>query len=111
LSVQDAASAADYVPLLVEEIKNSPAYPAIRKLFEDELGFFDENWIVKYSGVGSKTSDTVQLVINFKPFLLQQTYEAYYYGDIQKASLLKVDEKVFNQGASFEEWQKVENFD
>lgn len=52
----------------------------------------------------------MKLIINFKPFLLQQHYEAFYYGDVEKASLLKVDEKVFNAGNSFEKWQEIEDF-
>ena len=52
----------------------------------------------------------MKLIINFKPFLLQQHYEAYYYGDVEKASLLKIDETVFNAGNSFEKWQEIENF-
>ena len=95
---------------MLDELKKHPAYPSIVKLFTEEYGFFDDNWFVKYAGVGSKTSDKLQLVINFKPFLLKQSYEFYYYGDAQKASLLKIDEKVFNQGTSYENWQQIDNF-
>ena len=70
---------------------NHPAFPQVKKLFEEELGFLDNDWIVKYKGVAGKSGDSLRVVINFKPFLLKQEYEVYYYGDSQKASLLKVD--------------------
>ena len=100
----------EYVEYLVKELMDHPAFPQIKKLFEEELGFFDENWIVKYAGIGGKAGNALKLIINFKPFLLQQHYEAYYYGDAEKASLLKVDEKIFNSGNSYEKWQEIENF-
>ena len=99
-----------YVEYLVSELKDHPAFPQIKKLFEEELGFMDDNWIVKYAGVGGKKGNVMKLKLHFKPFLLEQHYEAYYYGDVEKASLLKVDEKVFNQGNSFEKWQEIEDF-
>ena len=89
---------------------NHPVFPKLKELFEQELGFFDENWIVKFAGVGGKKGNAMKVILNFKPFLLQQHYEAYYYGDVEKASLLKVDEKVFNAGNSYEKWQEIENF-
>lgn len=111
LDVAKSGDSKQYVEYLVEELKNHPAFPQIKKLLEDELGAFDDNWIVRYAGVGGKVGDALKLVINFKPFLLQQHYEAYYYGDAQKASLLKVDEVVFNEGASYEKWQEIKEFD
>ena len=95
---------------MVKELQDHPAWPQIKKLFEEELGFLDEDWIVKYAGIGGRKGNAMKLIINFKPFLLQQHYEAYYYGDVEKASLLKVDEKVFNPGNSYEKWQEIKNF-
>jgi hypothetical protein len=72
----------------------------------------DRDWIVKFRGKISKNeeSNTFKIVVNFKPFLLQQSYEAYYFGSIEKAALLKVDERVFTEGRSYENWQSIGNF-
>lgn len=79
---------------------------------EKEFGKFDKNWIIKVQGVVAKdpTSSTFKIFVNFQPFLLQCTYEAYYYGSIEKAALLKLDERVFSEGRSFENWQNIDEF-
>lgn len=74
LDVTKTNDTAGYVDLLIDELKKHPAYPSIVKLFTEEYGFFDDNWLIKYAGAGGKTSDKLQLAINFKPFLLKHSY-------------------------------------
>lgn len=100
----------DYVNFLASEYEKHPAFEKVNELLQKELGGFDTNWIVKFKGAKIEQGENIQLTIRFKPFLLEQHYEAYYYGNIEKASLLKVDEKVFNDGTSYENWQNIENF-
>lgn len=53
----------------------------------------------------------MRVTINFQPFLVKLDYEAHYYGSVEKAALLKIDEAVFNgNGRSFEDWQEIKNF-
>ena len=61
--------------------------------------------MIKFSGAVGKSDSAIKMVINFKPFLLKKHYEAYYYGDIQKAALLKVDEQVFSSSHAYDHWQ------
>jgi hypothetical protein len=98
--------------ILAEEFFKHPAYPAIYKLLEQEFGTFNKDWIIKVQGIVAKdsASDSFKIFLNFQPFLLKRTYEAYYYGSIEKAALLKVDESVFSNGKSFENWQSIEDF-
>lgn len=102
-----------YLNILAEEFFKHPAYPAIYKLLEQEFGAFNKDWIIKVQGIVAKdsASDSFKIFLNFQPFLLKRTYEAYYYGSIEKAALLKVDERVFSEGRSFENWQNIEHFD
>jgi hypothetical protein len=108
----EAGNAEGYLNILSEEFIKHPAFPTISKLLEQEFGKFDKDWIIKVQGVVAKDpkSNTFKIFLNFKPFLLQCTYEAYYYGSIDKAALLKVDENVFNEGKSFENWQNIQEF-
>lgn len=95
-SVGDS-NATGYLNVLVEEFLKHPAYPAIYKLLEQEFGTFNKDWIIRVQGMIAKDaeSDSFKIFLNFQPFLLKRTYEAYYYGSIEKAALLKVDERVF----------------
>ena len=97
--------------MTLEEFKKNPAYSKIVEALNKELGRFDDKWIVNFEVAIINQTDCYKVVINFQPFLLKQTYEAYYYGNVQKAALLKVDERTFNgNGKSFSDWQSIENF-
>ncbi len=111
-SVGSTENATQYLKYYVDEIEKHPAYPALVKLLEKELGLFKKDWIIKFEGsiIKDKEANTFKILIHFKPFLLKQTYEAYYYGSIEKAALLKVDESVFTEGRSYENWQNIEEF-
>ena len=100
----------DYANFIVSEFEKHPAFVKVNELLQKELGDFDVNWIVKFKGAQVQNGQNIKLSVHFKPFMLEQHYEAYYYGDIEKASLLKVDEKVFNDGTSYENWKEIENF-
>lgn len=77
----------------------------------DELGKFDDSWIINFQLAVINQTNSYKIVINFQPFLLKQSYEAYYYGSVQKAALLKIDQQSFNgNGKSFSDWQKIEDF-
>lgn len=98
--------------MTLEEFKKNPAYPKIVEALNKELGRFDDKWIVNFEVAIINQTDCYKVVINFQPFLLKQTYEAYYYGNVQKAALLKVDEVTFNgNNKSFSDWQSIEKFD
>ncbi len=107
-----ATTVSEYKSLSLEDFKKSPAYPKIVEALTKELGRFDENWVINFQVAVINQTDCYKIVINFQPFLLKQSYEAYYYGSVQKAALLKVDEVTFNgNGKSFSDWQSIEKFD
>lgn len=92
-SVGETENPEDYINYYVGQIYDHPAWPTIEKLLVKELGFVDKDWIINFKGsiVKDKESNSFKIMINFKPFLVKQTYEAYYYGSIEKAALLKID--------------------
>lgn len=102
---------AEYKNFDLDGFKKTPEYPHVVAQLTRELGAFDEKWILSVSISVSDGVNYIKVTINFQPFLLKQNYEAQYYGSVQKAALLKIDEEVFNPtGKSFENWQEIKDF-
>ncbi len=97
--------------MTLADIKNSPAYEAIVKELTKEIGKFNASWIVHFSATIINENDCFKIVLHIIPTLVVVTYEATYFGSIQKASLLKLDEQIFNgAGADYTKWQEVKDF-
>lgn len=103
--------ASEYKNFDLEAFKKDPHYPAVVSQLTQSLGKFDEKWILNVSVSVSNGCNYIKVTINFEPFLLKQSYEAQYYGSVEKAALLKIDETVFNgNGLSYENWQEIKSF-
>jgi hypothetical protein len=82
--------------------KRTAAYPVVVGQLTQSIGSFDEKWILNVSISISNGVNYIKVTVNFQPFLLKQNYEAQYYGSVEKAALLKIDETAFNgDGKSF----------
>jgi hypothetical protein len=93
---------AQYKSFNLDSFKKAPEYPVVVAQLTQSLGSFDEKWILNVSISVSAGVNYIRVTINFQPFLVKQDYEAQYYGSVEKAALLKIDEQVFNPtGQSF----------
>lgn len=102
---------AAYKAFDIASFKKTAEYPAVVAQLTQELGSFDEKWILNVSISITAGVSYIKVTINFQPFLLKQDYEAQYYGSVKKAALLKIDEEVFNPtGQSFQNWQEIKDF-
>jgi hypothetical protein len=102
---------AQYKDFDLEAFKKTPEYSAVVVQLTQSLGRFDEKWILNVSVSVSAGINYIRVTVNFQPFLLKQEYEAQYYGSVEKAALLKIDERVFNpNGRSYQDWQEIKEF-
>jgi hypothetical protein len=102
---------AAYKSFDLEAFMKTPEYNAVVIQLTAALGAFDAKWILNVSISVSAGVNYIRVTVNFQPFLLKQEYEAQYYGSVEKAALLKIDERVFNpDGKSFQNWQEIKNF-
>ena len=101
-----------YHPYNVLALKNTPYYQFIVDELTDQLGHFEERWLMDVKITAKGDASYIKVTVNFVPFLIKLDFEAHYYGSAEKAALLKIDEQVFNgNGKSFEDWQEIKNFD
>jgi hypothetical protein len=102
---------AEYKDFDLEAFKKTPEYNSVVVQLTAALGAFDAKWILNVSISVSSGVNYIRVTVNFQPFLLKQHYEAQYYGSVEKAALLKIDERVFNpNGKSFQDWQEIKEF-
>lgn len=87
---------AAYKNFNLEAFKATPEYSTVVTQLTAALGAFDPNWILNVSISVNNGVNYIKVTINFQPFLLKQDYEAQYYGSVEKAALLKIDQTVFN---------------
>ena len=102
-----------YKPFNVLALKKTPYYSFIVDQLTAQLGRFEEKWLmdVQITTNHQDGAAYIRITINFVPFLIKCDFEAHYYGNAEKAALLKIDERVFNgNGKSFEDWQEIEEF-
>jgi hypothetical protein len=71
-------------------------YKSIVSQYTNYFGRFDDNWIDKISHRYDNATHYFQISIKFMPFLQHCDTEVHYYGSIDKAALLNIDQQVFN---------------
>lgn len=107
------ANHGQYSAYTVASFRRHPGYRQIVAQFVEHFGRFDESWIahIRYRSHSHNHYFLVQ--IRFVPFLVDVDLEAHYYGSTEKASILKIDEKVFNGENNrkyFNSWNEIEEF-
>jgi hypothetical protein len=66
--------AAQYKDFDLEAFKKTPEYPTVVVQLKQELGSFDEKWILNVSISVTAGVSYIKVTINFQPFLLKQSY-------------------------------------
>lgn len=99
-------------PRGIQEFSQSPLYNKTVEQLNKTLGNFEKEWLLNVSvSSNAKGDQYVKISVNFKPFLVKQDYEAHFYGNAQKAALLKIDETTFNaDGKGYENWHEIKKF-
>jgi hypothetical protein len=103
----------DYGSYSVANFRRHPGYARIVAQFNEHFGRFEESWIVNIQYKSNSQNHYFQIQVRFVPFLVDVDLEAHYYGSTEKASILKIDERVFNGQDNrkfFNSWNEIEEF-
>lgn len=93
--------------------RTHPGYSIVVDRLNQHFGRFDEKWISKIQYRLDSDIHYFQLQVRFLPFLVDVDFEAHYYGSTNKASLLQIDEKIFDarsDKAYLDNWSEIKDF-
>lgn len=85
-----------YLSYDLPSFRRHAGYNTIIAQYTNYFGKFDDSWINKISHKYDNHTDYFQITVKFAPFMQNCDSEVHYYGSIDKAALLNIDQRVFN---------------